>query len=64
MMYDRNLRVVMGGDKNFPGLSQIKRNFELALGRDFKVYETMEEVVERAVHYAHPALSFAQRVQA
>jgi len=63
MMYDRNLRVVMGAEKNFPGLSQIKRNFEFAVP-DFKIYDTMEEVVERAAFFAHSSLSFAQRVQA
>ena len=63
MMYDRNLRVVMGAEKNFPGLSQIKRNFELALP-DFRIYDTMEEVVERATFFAYPSMSFGERVQA
>jgi hypothetical protein len=58
MTHDWNLRVVVGAEKNFPGLSTIKRNFELALP-SFKIYDTMEEVVERAVHFAHPALSLA-----
>ncbi len=63
MMRDHNLRVAMGAEKNFPGLSQIKRNFELALP-GFIIYDTMEEVVEKAAFFAHPALSFAERVRA
>lgn len=53
MMHAPRLRVVMGAEKNFPGLSQIRRNFELVL-LDFKIYDTMEEVVERAAFFAHP----------
>lgn len=53
MMHNPHLRIVMGADSDFPGLSQIKRNFELALP-SFKIYETMEEVVEQAVLIAHP----------
>lgn len=63
LMHNPNLRVVIGAEKNFPGLSQIKRNFEYGLP-DFRIYDSMEEVVERAVHFAHPALSFAERVSA
>lgn len=63
MMYDRTLRVVIGAEKKFPGLSQIKRNFELALP-DFKIYDTMEEVVERAAFFAHPEFSFSERARA
>lgn len=63
MMYAPHLRVVMGAEKDFPGLSQIKRNFEFALP-DFKIYDTMEEVVERAAFFAQPSSSFSERVHA
>lgn len=63
MMYAPHLRVVMGADKDFPGLNQIKRNFEFALP-DFTIYDTMEEVMERATFFAHPSLSFSERVRA
>src|SRR3989344_124856 len=58
MMYAPHLRVVMGAEKGFPGLSQIKRNFELALP-SFRIYDTMEEVVERAAFFSHNSLSFS-----
>lgn len=63
LMHEPNLRVVIGAERNFPGLSQIKRNFELALP-DFRIYDTMEEVVERAVHFANPSLPFPRRALA
>ncbi len=63
LMHNRSLRVVIGAEKNFPGLRVIKRNFELALP-GFKIYDSMEEVIERAVHFAHPSLSLPDRVRA
>ena len=62
LMYNPHVRVVIGAEKNFPGLSVIKRNFELALP-NFTIYDTMEEVVERAVHFSHPSLSFLERAR-
>ena len=59
LMYVRDLRVVMGADPMFPGLSKIARNFEHALGPGFKIYETMKEVVDRAAYFAQERLSFA-----
>ena len=64
MMWARHLRVIVGMAVEFPGASQIERNFELALGREFKIYRTMEEVVARAVFFAQPSLSFRSRVSA
>lgn len=63
LQHNPNLRVVIGAEKDFPGLRTIKRNFELALP-GFPIYDTMEEVVEKAAFYAQPQLSFAQRVGA
>jgi hypothetical protein len=53
LMYTRHQRIVMGAEKDFPGLRQIKRNFELALGSSFPIHDTMEEVVERAAQFVH-----------
>ena len=64
MMYPKDLRVAMGAEPEFPGLSQIARNFELALGSGFEIRRTMEEVVERAAYLAKPSLSFAARTSA
>lgn len=52
LMHNPGLRVVIGAEEGFPGLSIIKRNFELALGPDFKIHSTMEEVVEQAMKFA------------
>lgn len=49
MMHNPKLRVVIGAQKDFPGLSQIQRNFNFALGYDFPIYETLEETVAAAV---------------
>ncbi len=49
MMHDKNLRVVVGAEKNFHGLSQIKRNFDEALDLDFPIYPTLKETVAAAV---------------
>jgi len=63
LMHNPDLRVVVGAEEKFPGLSVIKRNFQCVLPH-FKIYDTMEEVVDRAAHFAHPKLSFAARVGA
>lgn len=47
MIYAPHLRVVIGAEKDFPGLSQIRRNFELCLP-DFKICTSMEEVAQQA----------------
>ncbi len=49
LMHDPSLRIVIGADSSFPGLSQIKRNFNLALGSDFPIYSTLEKTVLAAV---------------
>jgi hypothetical protein len=64
LMHETSARVVMGAEENFPGLSQIKRNFEQALGSSFRIYDTMQEVAEKAALYAQPELSFNNRVSA
>ncbi len=48
MMYDKNARVVIGGESEFPGLDIIKRNFVHALGDDFVLYDSLESVAMAA----------------
>lgn len=60
MMYKRDLRVVVGAEENFPGLSQIRCNFKDALP-GFKIHSTMEAVVEQAVEFAKTSRSFSTR---
>lgn len=50
--YRPNVRLVVGAEKGFPGLSQIERNFRLALGYDFPIYPTLEATVWAAVQMA------------
>jgi hypothetical protein len=64
MMHNRDLRVVIGAETDFPGLSQVVRNFEYALGPTFVIHDTMENVVDQAAFFAHPRLSFKTRVSA
>ena len=50
MMSDTSLksRVFIGAEEGFPGLDQIRRNFKAALGVDFRIYSTMQEVARAA----------------
>ncbi len=52
LMYNSKVRLVVGAEPDFPGLRTIRRNFADAIGPDFRICETLEEVVERAVRYA------------
>lgn len=49
LMSNRKLRIVIGAEPEFPGLSQIQRNFDIATSSDFPIYETLEETVTAAV---------------
>lgn len=49
MIGDSRLKVVVGAEAGFPGLSQIKANFDDALGEDFVIYPTLEDTVKMAV---------------
>jgi hypothetical protein len=42
-------RVVVGAEEGFPGLSQIKRNFDAALGFNFPIHQTMEDTARAAL---------------
>ncbi|HEY0010348.1 MAG TPA: hypothetical protein VGB97_00340 [Candidatus Paceibacterota bacterium] len=61
MMHVRNARVVVGAEKDFPGLSVIERNFQLALGASFRISDTMEEVAARAAVHAQQSLPLVGR---
>ncbi len=49
LMYNPNMRVVVGAEPGFYGLSEIKRNFNLALGHDFPVHDTLSDTVAAAM---------------
>ncbi len=48
MMHDSSVRLAIGADPTFPGLSQIERNFSQAIP-NFTVATTMDQVVRSAV---------------
>lgn len=43
------LRIVIGAVPDFPGLSQIQRNFDQALGRPFIIHKTLVDTVAAAM---------------
>ncbi len=49
LIFDNSINFVIGAEPNFPGLSQISRNFSDALKTEFHICETLEETVENAV---------------
>jgi hypothetical protein len=51
-MKTEHARVVVGADPEFHGLSQIQRNFSLALGYNFPIFPTLEKTVEAAIGIA------------
>jgi len=51
------LQIAIGAEANFPGLSQIQRNFNLALGYKFPIYKTLEETASVAIQRASPPKS-------
>lgn len=51
-MYNPGIRLVVGAEKDFPGLSQITQNFREALGPMFRIHSTLEETVEAAIMLA------------
>lgn len=50
--YDPKLRMVIGAEKGYFGLSQIKVNLDEDLGMDFPIYETLEETLRQAIAIA------------
>lgn len=49
LMNNPKLKVVVGGDADFISMSQIERNFKLAVRPDFPIYATLAETVKAAV---------------
>lgn len=49
LMNDPKLRVVIGAEPDFPGLSEIQRNFSFATKSDFPICGTLAETVAEAV---------------
>ena len=46
---DHNLRVVIGAEPDFPGLSQIQCNFNSGLGFEFPIYSTLSQTILAAI---------------
>ncbi len=49
LMHNPGLRIVVGAEEGFPGLSQIQRNFNFAMNSDFPIYPTLAETVAAGV---------------
>lgn len=49
MMANKKLRVIVGAEPDFPGLSQIARNWNQALRKNIPIRSTLEEVVTIAI---------------
>ncbi len=50
---DHFLRIVVGGEKGFPGLDVIGRNFKAAIHPDFPIYKSIRETVSAALAKAN-----------
>lgn len=53
LKYNPSLRVVIGAEPEFSGLSVIKCNLDEELGYDFPIYSSMEETVKAAVRKSY-----------
>ena len=51
-MWNREARIVVGGEPDFPGLEGIDYCNKDALGRDFPMHKSLEALVEHAAKYA------------
>jgi hypothetical protein len=49
MMNNDKLRIVIGAENDFPGLSQIQRNFNEALHCEFSIYKTLTDTIKAAI---------------
>jgi hypothetical protein len=50
LMYNQRIRVVIGAERGFPGLSQIKCNFDAAIRINYPIYSTLEGTVDAAIN--------------
>jgi len=48
MMYDKALNVLVAADPHFPGLDQISYNFSAALGYEFPIFGSVDELTDVA----------------
>jgi len=48
MMHEPDLRVLIGADPDFPGLDVIRRCYEAALGPQFRISDSIEDLAGRA----------------
>ncbi|TSC54782.1 MAG: hypothetical protein LiPW30_248 [Parcubacteria group bacterium LiPW_30] len=53
LINDHFLRIVIGGEKGFPGLDVIERNFKAAIHPDFQICENMAALVSMAIEKAN-----------
>lgn len=54
MIEDKDLRVVIGAEPEFPGLDAIRRNFGLAIQTDFPIEESIGKTAFAATKKAQP----------
>lgn len=52
LMNEPHLKVVIGAEAGFPGLSQIQRNFNFATKTDFPIYGSLSETISAAIEKA------------
>jgi hypothetical protein len=52
MMYNPEIRLIMGAEPDFPGLEQIRRNQIAAIDPDFTIYDSMQAAAQEAVERA------------
>lgn len=52
LMHNPKLRIVIGAEEDFSGLSQIQRNFNFAMNSEFPIYTTLAETVMAAMKMA------------
>jgi hypothetical protein len=52
LMYEPKIRIVVGGESNFPGLGIIQRNFNLATKTEFTICSSLTETVLMAIKKA------------
>ncbi len=53
MKYCPRTRLVIGAEENFPGLDQIRANFNDMLGYEFPIHSSLHETVEQALRIGH-----------
>jgi hypothetical protein len=52
MIYDNKINLVVGADKDFPGLDVIEKNFK-AMRPDFGIHYSLEDTVRKTIEIIH-----------